>query len=231
MEGKEKLNAVLYMPDGNRRYAKKNNLSLDVAYSEGVKTLKIGSEFFLGENISKTFIYHAMSDYTHKRTDLSLEPIYEAFRTSLEDLRAENFFENNSISFRTIDHSGCIPKDLLDIANEIEASTKNFDKNLFVLLGYSLKQDYNNSIANNPENYNDLRRDMLFPDINLVLRPKEMRASMGPVYAMGQSHMITMDKLNPEVKKEDFRQVMQEYNKLNNYRVEHSHNPIHKDGS
>ena len=116
----------------------------------------------------------------------------------------------------------------MDTSNQIERSTKNFDKKLIVLLGYSLGQDYSDSLARGPKNYSNLREGLLFQDIDLVIRPKEMRASMGPVYAMGQSHMIIADKLNPEVHTKDFEDVFNEYLKWKNYRIESSSNPIHK---
>jgi len=221
----EKVKSVLYIPDGNRRFARKNNISLDRAYAEGAKTLRLGSEFFLTNGISETFIYHAMSDYTHRRTDLSLEPIYNVFRKIFSNLEKENHFRNNNISFKAIDHSGKIPRDILDITRRMEDSTKNLDKNLFVLLGYSLEQDYNSSLANHPQNYKELRNRLIFSDIDLVIRPKEMRASRGPVYAMAQSQMITLDKLNPEVRAKDFERVLNEYFKWKNYKTQHSANP------
>lgn len=214
------------MPDGNRRFARDKEISLNDAYIEGAKTLEIGTKFFLTGNISDTFIYHAMSAYTHKRTDFSLEPIYEVFRKTFRDLAEENYFENNNISFRAIDHSGRVPRDIIDITKEIELSTKNSDRNLFILLGYSLEQDYNDAIARNPRNYDDLRDGLIFSDIDLVIRPKEMRASRGPVYAMAQSQMIILNRLNPEVSAKDFKDVLNEYYKWEKYKSQHSANPI-----
>jgi len=229
MKEAKKVKSILYMPDGNRRFARKNKIPLDEAYAEGVKTLILGSEFFLTNGISDTFIYHAMSDYTHQRTDLSLEPIHDVFRKTFSDLEKEDYFENNDISFKAIDHSGRVPQDIMDIARKMEDSTKNLDKNLFVLLGYSLEQDYNSSLANHPQNYKELRNGLIFSDINLVIRPKEMRASRGPIYAMAQSQMITLDRLNPEVRAKDFERVLNEYFKWENYKTQHSANPIHQE--
>lgn len=58
------MTSVLYMPDGNKRFAEKNNLSLHEAYYLGGKTLKLFSQFFVVERRADTLIYHAGSYYT-----------------------------------------------------------------------------------------------------------------------------------------------------------------------
>ena len=224
------INTVLYMPDGNRRFARKNKIPLNQAYRLGAKTLRLFSDFIITGGLAKSFIYHAMSNYTHKRTDLSLKPIYEAIEESFKNLNQERFFEKNNIKFQWIDHSGKLPKRLEDSAIKLAESSKTLEKGkVTVLLGYSYEEDINQSLFRKPKDYNAFRENLIFPeDIDLVIRPKEMRLSKGPVYAMAQAQMITLDKLNPEVKKEDLENIFQTYFKLVDYRINQSHNPYHK---
>ena len=205
-----KLKAVLYMPDGNRRYARENKLPFSEAYSVGARTLKLFSDFFIAKGRAEIFIFHAMSSYTHKRTDMTLEPIYDALTECFDELG--EFFSAENIRFRAIDHSGAIPLSLKTAARRLEQFTlKGSSGEVVVLLGYSLEADLNSALANNPKDYNGLRKRLLFPDIDLVIRPKEMRLSSGPVYAMAQSQMITLNKLNPEVKEIDLLNIVEEF--------------------
>lgn len=224
------MDIVLYLPDGNRRFAKKAEISLEEAYYLGGKTLRLFSEFFVAEGRSKKFIYHAMSDYTHQRTDLSLKSIYSALEKIFEELSEEKFFEKNNIAFRAIDHSGKLPQKVKKRVETLSHLTKNDgEKEVVVLLGYSLEEDINQALSKNPINYASFREDLIFPgDIDLIIRPKEMRLSKGPVYAMAQAQMITLDKLNPEVKREDLKEIVGEYCRLRSYRINQSHNPHHK---
>ena len=48
------MQAVLYMPDGNRRFAEENDISLDEAYYEGGKTLRLFSDFFVNVKVCIT---------------------------------------------------------------------------------------------------------------------------------------------------------------------------------
>ena len=220
------MTVVLYMPDGNRRFAQREQISLDEAYYLGGKTLKLLSEFFIAEERADTLIYHAGSNYTHKRIDSSLNAIYKAGIKTFEDLLKENFFENNGIAFRVIDHSGKLPESIEELVKKLTDSTKNATHGKVIFLsGYSLEHDINQALSKNPKNYEEFRRGLTFPDIDLVIRPIEMRPSGGPVYAMSQAQMIILYKLNPEITREDLEEVWQEYNKLLEYRI--SRNPYH----
>ncbi len=215
-----KIDTVLYMPDGNRRFARKNGISLDKAYYLGGKTLKLFSQFFVAEGRSNRLIFHAMSDYTYERTDSSLNAIYEALRKTFKDLIKEKFFEENGIVFRAVDHSRKLPKEIEKITSNLEESNKN-GKNgeVITLLGYSLERDINQALSQNPKDYNSFRKNLIFPDIDLVIRPYEMRLSGGPVYAMAQSQMIVLNKFNPEVRKEDLEKICKEHHKLKEFRI------------
>jgi|SRR3989338_1866275 len=221
------MNSVLYMPDGNKRFAQKNNIPLEEAYRQGGRTLKLFSEFFIGEEKFHQFIYHAMSNYTHQRTDLSLKPIYKAAIETLDKLLKERFFIEKGISFRAIDHFGGLPSELKKVIKELSDSTKNAKNgDIVVLLGYSLEEDMNQALSHNPKNYKALQENLLFSNIQLVIRPTEMRPSEGPVYAMAQAQMMTLDKLNPEITREDLEKIWKEYTELKNYREKS--NPYHR---
>ena len=66
----------------------------------------------------------------------------------------------------------------------------------------------------------------MIPDIDLVIRTTEMRLSKGPVYAMAQSQMLLILKLDPELERRDLENLLKAYNCLKRYRK--TINPIHK---
>jgi len=221
-----KAGAVLYMPDGNKRFAERHNLSLLEAYCRGGRTLRLFSEFFVVEGRSNMLIYHAGSSYTHKRVDSSLGPIYEAGIKTFEELLEEGFFRNNRVSFRAINYSGKLPERLEELAIQLsESVTDKANGEVVVLLGYSLEEDFNQALLRGLKDYKSLRRALAFPDIDLVVRPMEMRPSGGPVYAMSQAQMMILDRLNPEVTREDLERLWEAYQKLKDYRVRS--NPHH----
>lgn len=220
------MTTVLYMPDGNRRFAAKKGMRLSQAYYAGGRTLKELSQFFLVEGRARVLIYHALSHYTSERTDSSLGAMHGAATKHFKALKKADFFRKNGIRFRVIDHSGKLPQSLEKAAKALSDSTLEAgEKECIVLLGYSLKEDVNQALSQKPENYESFRQKLLFPDIDLVIRPIEMRPSGGPVYAMSQAQMITLNRLNPEVSREDLERTWKEYLELKKQRIKG--NPAH----
>ena len=121
-------------------------------------------------------------------------------------------------------------KNVSGITKKLSDSTTNAKNGeVVVLLGYSLEEDINQALLCNPKNYNALQKKLLFRDIQLVIRPMEMRPSAGPIYAMAQSQMITLNKLNPEITREDLENIWKEYIELKSYREKN--NPYHGHGN
>jgi len=229
MKDTNKIQAVLYMPDGNRRYARAKKMSIIEAYHLGGKTLRLLADFFVAGKRANMVIYHALSEHTHSRTDDSAEPICRAAEETFNGLLREDFFRKRRIRFRAIDHSGKLPAELKKISKALEASTRKFDRGqVIVLLGYSLEKDIEQALSRKPRDYNQFRKGLLFPEIGLVLRPTEMRPSGGPVYAMAQAQMITIDKFNPEISRKDLARAWQDFLDLKAYRVKDNPSLRHK---
>jgi tritrans,polycis-undecaprenyl-diphosphate synthase [geranylgeranyl-diphosphate specific] len=216
---------ILFMPDGNRRYAKIENISQEQAYQKGTKSLQLFSDFFLLENDWSQLTMHFMSKYTHERNDGSLNPIYNAMINEFTYLYDTKYFDKNDIKFQWLDHSNKLPVDIVEICQALEEQTKKGAKISLNLLGYDLETDERNAF-NQARSYDEFKANRLISDIDLVVRTTEMRPSKGPVYAMAQSQMLLLQKLNPELERTDLERMLQEYNNLVGYRQ--TTNPIHK---
>jgi len=217
---------LLFMPDGNRRYAKKESINLSKAYDKGAQTLELFVNFFLIKNNWSELTMHFMSKYTHNRDDGSLEPIYSALTKMLQNLDNKHFFTNNNLKLISIDHSGRLPQSLQEITYKIEKETKNNKKIVRILLGYDLDTDEKQAFEKS-KSYEEFIKNRLIPNIDLVIRTTEMRASKGPVYAMSQAQMLLLNKLNPELKEQDLMQLLQEYKRFVDYRK--TTNPTHNE--
>jgi len=212
------------MPDGNRRFAKREGFSFEKAYETGAKTLRLFSDFFLIKKNWDELTFHFMSKYTHLRNDGSLKPIYSALINEFNLLLKENYFNKNKLKFIFIDHSNKLPKELLKVCKKLEENSKG-EKVVRVLLGYDLETDERKAFEQS-KNYEEFKRKRLISDIDLVVRTTEMRPSKGPVYAMAQAQMILLNKFNPEVKEEDLENLFEEYNLNLEYRIKT--NPVHQ---
>ncbi|MGV8169666.1 MAG: undecaprenyl diphosphate synthase family protein [Candidatus Nanoarchaeia archaeon] len=215
---------ILFMPDGNKRFAKEKKISLGEAYAAGAKSLRLFSDFFLLENNWNMLTMHWMSKYTHDRTDGSLAIIYDALRNEFTRLKDENYFSENNIKFKWIDNSDKLPENLVNLCQTLEKESSRGDKICYNLLGYDLETDERIAYKQT-DNYEDFTKKRLIPNIDLIVRTTEMRLSKGPVYAMSQAQMLLINKFNPEVSREDLEKVLVEYNHLLEYRM--MTNPVH----
>ncbi|MFH0714849.1 MAG: undecaprenyl diphosphate synthase family protein [Candidatus Diapherotrites archaeon] len=223
---------VLYMPDGNNRFARERKLPLEKAYLEGGKTLKRLVEFFILKKGFKEATYFAMAQHTfsrdNERSEPSLPPIFDAVRKTLQQLYEERFFQQNGLCFRLFLNGEKVPARALEYGRKLESETRENEKGIVnVLLGYSLEGDFSQALKKSDEkSFSQLRKNLSFSEIDLVLRNREMRLSNGPVYAMGQAQMIVIPKYNPEVTEKDFAKAFAEYEKLRSYRAKT--NPMHR---
>ena len=212
------------MPDGNRRYAEKQKISLEESYLKGAKSLELFSDFFLLENNWKELTMHIMSKYTHERDDGSLEPIYNAMVSEFTNLYDKKYFAKNRIQFQWINHSKKLPVSVVEVCEALTAQTREGTKISRNLLGYDLETDEREAFEKSIT-YEEFIKQRLIPNIDLVLRTTEMRPSKGPVYAMSQAQMLLVKKLNPELARADLEKVLIQYNQLVEYRQTTS--PIH----
>jgi len=215
---------LLFMPDGNRRYSKKEGISLKDAYRKGGEKLELFTDFFLLENKWDQLTMHFMSKYTHERIDDSLKPIYDTLIDKFTELHDNNYFMNNRLKFIYIDHSYKLPEQLEEICKDLENQTRNNPKIVRNLLGYDLETDEKEAFEYSAD-YQEFCGLRLIPQIDLVIRTTEMRLSKGPVYAMSQAQMILANKLNPELEREDLIEILNQYNSLKDYRI--TTNPVH----
>lgn len=234
------MKSVFYMPDGMRRNAIEKNISIEESYYAGSQTLKIGAEFFLNETDADTFYFYGTNVHTHERTDSSMLSMFNGAVQLFEDLLETNYFEKTGFCFDVITHNSRIPEYFQKYIDHLKCISKNGKNGKIVLLySYSLDNDITNALKNCADSFstpytnltddillNQFREHLLFKDIDLVLRNLEMRLSVAPVYAMGQSQMIIIPKSCPETSRDDFYNAYKQYLELIEYRK--TTNPIHE---
>lgn len=215
-----KIGSVLYMPDGNRRYARIKHVSLKNAYYKGGKVLETLAKFFLDGGLANTLIFYGVSAYTGKRADKTPAVIHQVILELFREWADTGFFSKKGINVHIVNHSQKLSADLKKAgARLMRKNQEGREKEIFILLGYSEAADVNAVLSAKPQNYQEYRQGLLFPDIDLVIRTLEMRLSGGPVYAMSQSQMMILDRYNPQVGIKDLNQLWQEYCRLVEYRV------------
>ncbi len=205
------------IPDGNRRYAKKYDISLQESYSLGVDKFVDVCEWAKEHNISEISFY-ALSKENLNRDKVQLNILFKIFKKKIN--KYLNEFNNDGTYF--IKFYGNIPKELFEKIREIESkNTENYKIKVNILFGYSGQDEIIKAINKiikegiskiDEENF----RKFLFVknDPNLIIRTGGyQRLSNFLLYQSAYTELYFIDKLWNEFTKEDFENAIKWYKK------------------
>ncbi len=212
---------IMIIPDGDRRYAKKMQISKDEAYQRAGRILRKLIEWVLIDCNADEFTFFGLS-YANiaKRSKEDLDPILKNQAQTLNDFSEDNFFEQNSIQVRVFGEKQHLPQEYKDAIAKLEAATNRYKskKRVNLLLAFSGTKDLESAIdktsiqkrylsaANISENCS------VKTPIDLIIRTAdEKRVSDGPLLATAYSEIYSVKPYFPELKKSDIVKVMKEF--------------------
>ena len=218
-----KLNHIALILDGNKRWAKKNNLNNIDGYKKGFENIKILVKYSLSLNLSNLTIF-ALSSENFNRTSINTiyKIIYENFSNVLEELINENKIKINIFGQRN-----SLPKKIVEIFENIENKSKNNTKlNLNIAFNYGFKEEIRlilNKIINDKKKINtDDEKDIsklfflgLQPDPDLLIRTGGYkRLSNFIMYNLTYTEFFFTDTLWPEFSEMELKSIINEYYKI-----------------
>jgi len=217
------------IPDGNRRYCKKQGIGLEKIVDHWFNTMIlqnvkkiVDSDFrLIGilSSICSLSLYVSSIDNVN-RTDGSTDLGYELIRKIYEIYKKkEKFFtteqiekleqQNYSVKFKIIGELLLIPDDIRKIIDEFKKYEKD---NCFVInlaMAYDYTKDMMNFGSNKLINYN---RDQT--NIDCIFRSGNEQRTSGffPCHSL-YSELVFSEKLWPEIDLEDIKETINIYNK------------------
>ena len=147
------LEHIALILDGNKRWAKKNNLQNIDGYTNGFKNIKNLARYSLSLKIPNLTIYTLSSEnFNRSSVNLIYNIIYDNFSSMLQELVEEKGVKINIFGSRDN-----LPKKLVEIFNKIEKlSFNNNDLNLNIAFNYGFKDEIKNIINNVSDNKNKI---------------------------------------------------------------------------
>lgn len=88
---------IAFIMDGNRRYAKQNNLSLREGYNEGMNKFLEFVKFQIKYKIKTTSYFALSSENYLKRPDIEKDILFDLIKFFSNDKKIEEFFISNKI--------------------------------------------------------------------------------------------------------------------------------------
>ena len=218
-----KLEHIAFILDGNKRWAKKNNVSNFIGYSKGFENIKNLVNFSLNIKLKNLTLYALSSENFHRSSlDLIYDIIYKNFSKYFEDLVIDN-----GVKIKIFGSRKNLPKKIIEIFENIEnLSLNNNTLNLNIAFNYGFKDEIkkvlnrvkSNSLEinlNNEQEINKLFDIGKFPDPDILIRTGGYkRLSNFIMYNLTYTELFFTDTLWPDFSEKDFHDIINEYSNI-----------------
>ncbi len=210
--------------DGNNRWAKVNNTSLEFAYKKGTEAAdKIISESLrLGIKYLTLYAF-SLENWSRPADEITL--IMSIFKEYMVKRIDSNSFENVRIIF--IGDRSKMSRDVVELMNEIERlSEKNNGLTVVIAVSYGSRQEIlKAAFETNPKDFEGFCKDFEnkinphnLPDPDLLIRTSnEMRVSNFLLWQIAYTEFYFTDVLWPDFDEDDLHNALNEF-KLRNRR-------------
>ncbi|MFA5074668.1 MAG: polyprenyl diphosphate synthase [Candidatus Babeliales bacterium] len=217
------------IPDGNRRWAKKNKLQTFLGHKKGLSALKIAVEFCLKNNI-KYLSFYAFSIENFNRSQTEKNYLFnylliEEFSSQLPELIKQE------VSVRFLGKRDLFPINTCDLIAQTEEQTKNLKKLILnILFCYSAKNEISEAAKKIAQKVKagilleDQIDENLFsqhlltvgiPDPDLIIRTSgEKRISNFLLFQASYSEFIFLDCLWPDITMADFDKCLHDFKNI-----------------
>lgn len=210
--------AAAIIMDGNRRWAKKNNLPSASGYRKGIEAL-IEIVKTAKENSLERLVVYAFSTENWNRQDFEVNALMNLINFGV-DVKLEEI-KSNGIKLNFIGDINSMPKKAQDGINKCVSETKDLNEfTLTVALNYGAIWDMANAVKMASAEDIELNQDNFLKytqigesDIDIFIRTGgDMRLSNFLLPNIGYSELFFTEKLWPEFNKDDFVNILQEFN-------------------
>ena len=217
------LEHIAFILDGNKRWAKKNNLSNFIGYSKGFENIKNLVNFSLNIKLKNLTLYALSSENFHRSSlNLIYDIIYKNFSKYFQDLVI-----NNDVKIKIFGSREKLPNKILDIFENIEKSSLNNNTlNLNIAFNYGFKDEIkkvlkkikNNNLEidlNNEQEIDKLFDIGKFPDPDILIRTGGYkRLSNFIMYNLTYTELFFTNTLWPDFSEKEFNDIIKEYSNI-----------------
>ena len=218
-----KLDHIALILDGNKRWAKKNNLTNFYGYSKGFENIKNVVKYCLSLKLSNLTIF-ALSSENYNRSSINTiyEIIYDNFSNTLDQL-----VKNDGVKINIFGLRDNLPKKIINIFENIEnISSNNNTLNLNIAFNYGFKDEIKFILKNIQDNKTLLNLETeeeiknLFylgkiadPDL-LIRTGGHQRLSNFIMYNLTYTELFFTKTLWPDFSENELKSIINEYNEI-----------------
>lgn len=208
--------------DGNRRWAKENNLPTLEGHRRGMEVFFDSVDWVLDAGIPHA-VYYAFSTENWQRKPEEVSYLMDLFREVL--VRMDEELHKRKVQVRIIGRRTDFPTDIQQQIYELEKKSlenKNTDTIIWIALSYggraeiveAVNQAIEAGVVITEAEFADLLWTAQLPDADLIVRTSgEQRLSNFITWRSVYSELLFLDKHWPALTKSDFENTLEEYQK------------------
>lgn len=215
------------IPDGNRRYMRKNVISdLKESYYMGIKKFYDFVEWCIDLGVKETTVYALSIENLKNRSKFEINLLLKLFASQAMDLLKSDMIRKNKVHINICGNREYLAdkinppgSDVIKNLSKLENLTKdysNFTLNLAIAYGgrqeiiNSVNKIINDGLEVSEENIEKNLWVRTYPDI--IIRTAESRLSNFLLWQSAYSEIYFVDKLWQEFEKSDLIKIVENYN-------------------
>jgi len=212
------------IPDGNRRWARSNNSSVNEAYMMGYKKLKSVLIWLLELGVKNVTVFALSTENCTRRSRSELDLVMNYIKRGLEELLTEEFVDKFKIKVRAIGKLEMVSQDLRKTVEVVtERSSKYSERKLTLAICYGGRQEILDAVSRLVRERKDISSitedefrkyfyDNELSDIDLVIRTSgEMRISNFLLWHLAYSELFFCEAYWPDFRKIDLWRAIRAY--------------------
>lgn len=218
--------SIAIIPDGNRRFAKKHNLSFSNFYQAGFKKVEEALTWGEESSVEKMTFWALSLDNLQKRSKFELELLFKLMEKNIATAFSNPMFDEKGIKVSFFGRTDLLPKSLQQKITELtEKTIDNSSFELNVALAYSGQEELINAtkkialdlnekkLSEKNLNTQTFSKYLYFsqaPDLIIRTGNVQRLSSFMPFHT-GYSELFFSKKLWPEFTKRDFNSALDFY--------------------
>lgn len=225
MPGRHTPDTIALIPDGNRRWARRNRLSILKGYSLGVTRFVDFCEWCLDYGVKDITVW-ALSTENLKRSKAELAILFKIYKDVANDGKMLDMLRNNRARLKLVGDMALLPKDVYRALHKLETQTKQYtERTINMMIGYGGREDIvfaamrlasevKKGLKNTAENFQRMLVSYSVPDVDLIIRTSGERRLSGFIpWQSYHSELYFSKKLWPDFTKRDLKLALLDYEK------------------
>ena len=213
------LEHIAFILDGNKRWAKKNNINLKRAYKKGLENISDLIFDCININIKYLTLFTLSSENIERQSVINIfQVIYEDFSFFFEKI-----IEEKKVKIKVIGSKLNLPKKILKLIEHCEYETRNNNQLILNLaFNYGFKneiqqvlQKFKDNLSINLTSSEDIKKLFLLGNIKdpdlLIRTGGEKRLSNFIMYNLTYTEIFFVDTLWPDFKFEELNILITKY--------------------